>query len=309
MFKTKNHIGIDFSTVNTRIYIHNKGIIYDEPTTMCHKKDTNKIITGFEAKDYASNNDDVLLVNPLLEAPNQDLIKYCVSIIKKLKVKVFSLNIYVLSFSIELNEEEQQKLVKACKLRKKDQIYFIDPLILSAIGNDIDITSNSKKLIVNIGASTSSAAIIAENQISIHETLPVDGKFLDFSIVKYLKLKHNLDISFDEANEIKIKLVDLSGKVNKKILIQGIEIDSNELRPIIGENIDRLCQSLKLLLDVLSTSTLESIRETGMFLIGGTSSINGIDKYIKEKLNIKVNVGPNPLNGLIEGMIKTFKNL
>ena len=58
-----------------------------------------------------------------------------------------------------------------------------------------------------------------------------------------------------------------------KILIQGIEIDSNELRPIIGENIDRLCQSLKLLLDVLSTSTLESIKETGMFLIGGTSSI------------------------------------
>ena len=35
-------------------------------------------------------------------------------------------------------------------------------------------------------------AIIAENQISIHETLPVDGKFLDFSIVKYLKLSITL---------------------------------------------------------------------------------------------------------------------
>lgn len=309
MLNYKNHIGIDFSHTNTKIYLHNKGVIYDEPTLMYFPIEVDKIIIGNQAKQDALEDTNINLINPLKDALFIDLVKYCVEVVKKVKRKFYTRNIIIFSFPFDLNDEEEILITKAIKTKRKDKVLFLEPTILEALGNNIDISSSSKSFIVNFNETNSVAAIISNNTINIREKLTVDGRYLDFSILKYVKMHYDIDISLDEAKKVRNDVADLSDRVNKKISINDTEIKSSEIRPILKDNIDRLCLDLLALIDIFSQPTFDAIKDKGIYLIGDSASILSLAPYIENKLRMPVNLCQNFNNGLIDGMVQLFKNL
>jgi rod shape-determining protein MreB len=140
----------------------------------------------------------------------------------------------------------------------------------------------------------------------ISNAIRVGGDEFDESILKYVKLVHNLMIGESTAEDIKIKIGNVYAEgETKKIEIRGRdaisglpktqEIDSNEVREALQEPVSQIIEEVKKTLEQTPPELASDIVERGIVLTGGGALLKGLSKLVAQQTGVPVIIAENPL--------------
>ena len=318
-------IGIDLGTANILIYVKNDGIVLNEPSVVAIEKDTKRPLAFGEKASLmlGKTPGKYVAIKPMKDGVIADfeitlmMLSYFVN-----KVKGFGFRKprIIICCPTETTEVEKNALREAAERLGAKKVYLEEEPKVAAIGSGLDISKPSGNMIIDIGGGTTDIAILSLGDIVISKSLKIAGNTFDNDIKDYIKEKYKLLIGDRTSQSIKHEIGTVykddkkkSMKVKGRDLVTGlpktITITSDEVRVALKNNIEKIIEATKIVLEETPPELSADIVENGIMLTGGGSLIRGIDKLFSERLTVPVVISSNPLTSVVEGTGIMLENL
>jgi rod shape-determining protein MreB len=212
-----------------------------------------------------------------------------------------------------ITQVEKKAVIEAALMSGVRAVHLIEEPMAAAIGANIPVHKAEGNMIIDIGGGTSDVAIISLSAIAFGESVRVAGDAIDESIVRYLRLQHNLNVGILEGERIKTEigtaypvLEKLSAEVKGLSVETGIPtsitISDEEIRGAIQEPILTIISIIMKALEKAPPELSADIHSNGIYLSGGGALIRGLDKLIEEQTSLKVYKPIDPLLGIVTGI-------
>ena len=310
-------IGIDLGTANILIYVKGEGIVLNEPSVVAIEKDTKRPLAFGEQASlmFGKTPGKYVAIKPMKDGVIADfeitlmMLNYFVN-----KVKGFGFRKprIIICCPTDTTQVEKNALREAAERLGAKKVFLEEEPKVAAIGSGIDISKPSGNMIIDIGGGTTDIAVLSLGDIVISKSLKIAGNVFDNDIRDFIKDKYKLLVGDRTASCIKHEIGTVykdekkkSMKVKGRDLITGlpktITITSDEVMHALKNNIEKLIEATKNVLEETPPELSADIMEHGIMLTGGGSLIRGIDKLFSEKLEVSVSISANPLTSVVEG--------
>lgn len=310
-------IGIDLGSSRTRVFVEKKGIVLDEASVAAYNVAQSRIIAvGDEAYAMLGKTPDsieaeyplsggVIAQSLLAEDMVNILLKHvCTSKIVMPRV--------VASIPGDITEVEKRAVVNAISSFGVRRVFLIENTKVAAMGAGADIMGAHGTMVANLGAGISSAAILSLGGLSVNKTIKTGGNDMDEDIVKYIRKKYSLVIGRPMAEKCKNTIGCLYESEEEKIFrvkgrdaISGlprfVDVSSSEIMDVIMEPAIEIVTLIKDVLEEAPPELVGDVYSDGIILTGGLANIDGFDKLVAERTDIKVTVAENPEDCVIKG--------
>lgn len=175
-------------------------------------------------------------------------------------------------------------------------------------------------MIIDIGGGTTDVAVISLGGSVVSTSLKVAGDKFDEAIVKYIKRRHNIMIGEMTAEELKInigcaypKIQDTEMEIRGRDLVTGlpktISIHSSEMLEALIEPAMEIVEAVHSVLEKTPPELAADISDKGIYMTGGGSLLNGLDKLIQEKTGINIMIAQDAVSCVALGTGKALNNL
>jgi rod shape-determining protein MreB and related proteins len=317
---TNNDIGIDLGTSNVLISVSGKGIVLTEPSVVAVEKNTGSVLAvGSEAyKMIGKTPSNIVAIRPLQNGVISDydttekMLNYFISkVLDKKGMKKFFMPRIMVCVPTGVTGVEKIAVEDAVRNTGAREVYTIEEPIAAAIGAGVDISSPNGSMVIDIGGGTADIAIISLGGAVISESIKIGGDKFDAAIVNYMKKQHNFLIGERTAEKIKIEIGTAYGVEEKYMNVSGInlvtrfpdkiQISSLEIKDAIEKCTQQILLATCSVLEKTPPELASDICETGIIMTGGGSLLNGLDKRIQEKTNIKVRIAEDALLCVAKG--------
>ena len=311
-------IGIDLGTANVLIYIKGKGIVLNEPSVVVVDTETKKVIAvGQEAYEMLGRTPGkIKAIKPMKDGVIADfeLTEIMLNMfLQKIKArKLFSKPRILICCPTNITQVEKNAIIEAAERTGARKVYIAEEPRVAAIGAGMDISKPSASMVLDIGGGTTDIAVLSLNGIASSSSIKVAGNDMDQEIIKYIREKYKLIIGEKTAEEIKINFANIY-KPNKKEkyevrgrnLLTGlpatIEINQEETKEALQDNIKKIIKATKQVLEQTSPELSADIVDKGVIITGGGSMLNGLSEVLEEELTIPVLTTQTPLTCVAEG--------
>ena len=141
--------------------------------------------------------------------------------------------------------------------------------------------------------------------------IPFGGNDFDHTIQNYIRKKYNFVIGLKTAEQIKMKLIaavpkeetiTVTGRDLLKGLPREVTVRSTEIIPLVIDIFEKLANDIRSLLEHTPPEISHEILHNGIYLTGGTSQIEGMDRYLANQIKIRVNAAQNAQKTVAEGI-------
>ena len=318
-------IGIDLGTANILIYVKGEGIVLNEPSVVAIEIETKKPLAFGEkaALMFGKTPGKYLAIKPMKDGVIADfditllMLNYFVN---KVKGMGFRKPNIIICCPTETTGVEKNALREAAERLGAKRVYLEEEPKVAAIGSGLDISKPNGNMIIDIGGGTTDIAILSLGDIVISKSLKIAGNVFDNDIKDYIKDKYKLLIGDRTSQNIKHEIGTVykeekkkSMKVKGRDLLTGlpktITICSDEVMQALKNNMEKIVEATKQVLEETPPEIAADIMENGIMLTGGGSLIRGIDKLLHEKLEVPVTISTNPLTSVVEGTGIMLNNL
>ena len=319
-------IGIDLGTVNTLVFIPQKGIVLNEPTVVALSSDAKTVLAvGVEAQTMVGRTpENIIAKKPMRDGVIADyriteaMLKYFIQ--KSLgRFQLIRPEVLV-TVPSGSSSTERRAVIDATINAGARAAYIVKEPVLAAIGANIPINSASGNLIMSVGGGTTEVAVISLGGIVTSHSRRVGGNKLDQSIIDYLKRRHNLAIGERTAERIKIEIgsalpvkeelyVGVRGRDIITGLPRNITIGTNEIVEAISEKLKEIIQAVKLVLAQTPPELSADIMDKGIILAGGTSLLKNFDELIIKATGVLAYVAEEPLFCVAKGAGLVLENI
>lgn len=322
-------IGIDLGTSSTKIYVKEMGLIDEVPTVIAlNRRNRTLIAIGEEAKKMIGRNPYyVEVIRPVLRGVVthfDEALIFLEEVLEKVKRSYFSFwgNILVIGVPLDLTEVQKKGVIDVGYGTGAKEVYLIEEPVAAALGANLDIEEAKGVLICDIGGGTTDIALISMGGVVLGKSIRIGGDTFNESIISYLKSKFGLLIGEGQAEESKIRIGSiLQNKPGQNFLLKGRDIltglpkellfNSQHLRESIVENLEEIALTLKDIINLTPPDLLGDISQTGIYLSGGGSLIEGIDSFLERETKLKINLVEEPKFSVVRGIgkiLEDFKN-
>ena len=318
-------IGIDLGTANILIYVKGEGIVLNEPSVVAIEKDTKRPLAFGEKASlmFGKTPGKYEAIKPMKDGVIADfditllMLNYFVN---KVKGMGFRKPNIIICCPTETTGIEKNALREAAERLGAKKVFIEEEPKVAAIGSGLDISKPTGNMIIDIGGGTTDIAILSLGDIVISKSLKIAGNSFDNDIKDYIKDKYKLLIGDRTACNIKHEIGTVykeekkrSMKVKGRDLLTGlpktITINSDEIEGALKNNINKIIEATKLVLEETPPELSADIMENGIMLTGGGALIRGIDKLFSSKLEVPVTISSNPLTSVVEGTGVMLNNL
>ncbi len=327
LVKIMKDIGIDLGTANVLIYIKGEGIILNEPSVVALEKDTKKPL-AFGNDAYlmlGKTPGKYLAIKPMKDGVIADfditlmMLNYFVN-----KVKGFGFRKprIIICCPTDTTKVEKNAIREAAERLGAKKVFLEEEPKVAAIGSGLDISKPLGNMIIDIGGGTTDIAVLSLGDIVKSKSLKIAGNSFDNDIKDFIKDKHKLLIGERTAEKIKKEIGTVvitekdkkkSYKVKGRDLISGlpktINISSDEVLLALKNDIDKIIEASKNVLEETPPELSADIMENGIMLTGGGSLINGMEELFSKKLEVKTHISSNPLTSVAEGTGMLLENI
>ena len=197
---------------------------------------------------------------------------------------------------------------------------MIEEPIAAAIGAGIDISKACGNMIVDIGGGTTDIAVISLGGSVVSSSIKIAGDKFDEAIIKYIKKKHNIIIGERTAEELKVNIgcvypkiqdveMDIRGRDLATGLPRTITIHSSEMLEALIEPAMMIVDAVHSVFEKTPPELAADISDRGIYMTGGGSLIDGLDKLLEEKTGISVMIARDPVSCVALGTGKALDNL
>ena len=311
-------IGIDLGTANVLIYIKGKGIVLNEPSVVVVDTETKKVIAvGQEAYEMLGRTPGkIKAIKPMKDGVIADfeLTEIMLNMfLQKIKArKLFSKPRILICCPTNITQVEKNAIIEAAERTGARKVYIAEEPRVAAIGAGMDISKPSASMVLDIGGGTTDIAVLSLNGIASSSSIKVAGNDMDQEIIKYIREKYKQLNGEKTAEEIKINYANIY-KPNKKEkyevrgrnLLTGlpatIEINQEETKEALQDNIKKIIKATKQVLEQTSPELSADIVDKGVIITGGGSMLNGLSEVLEEELTIPVLTTQTPITCVAEG--------
>ena len=325
MFFFGQDIGIDLGTATVIAYIKGKGIVLREPSVVAVDNNTGDVLAvGQEAiRMLGRTPGNIIATRPLKDGVISDytvtekMLKYFIN--KICGKSIFAPRIMICIPS-QVTEVEKKAVIDAASQAGARKVYLIEEPIAAAIGAGIDISKPCGNMIVDIGGGTTDIAVISLGGSVVSTSIKVAGDKFDKAVVKYIKKKHNVIIGDRTAEELKVNIgcvypkiqdveMDIRGRDLGTGLPKTLTISSSEMMEALIEPAMMIVDAVHSVLEKTPPELAADISDKGIYMTGGGSLLDGLDKLLKEKTGINVMIAQDTVSCVALGTGKALDNL
>ena len=316
----RNAYGFDIGTSNIKIYMKEKERFLNEKNIIAIANKKEIFAFGdeaFEMHEKAPDNIQVSFpVHSGVIADCDNMQNLFIEFIKKIsrEHKKITPADYYIAVPTGITEVEKRaflELARDYRVHSK-KVYMINKPIADAIGAGIDVSNAQGVMVVNIGADTTEISVISLGGIVISKAVKFAGNRLDEAIISAVKREYNLVIGRKTAEYIKCELGSAIRQEEKAVGVYGRHfatglptrcmISSNIVYECLIDFINQIVDNIKSILEHTPPELSADIIDTGIYLTGGSSSIQGLADLINNETDLHVICAKNPAECVVNGI-------
>ncbi|MCG6982321.1 MAG: rod shape-determining protein [Deltaproteobacteria bacterium] len=322
-------LAIDLGTANTLVYVKGRGIVLSEPSVVAVRKDgrgTNKVLAvGKEAKMMLGRTPgNIVAIRPMKDGVIADF-EITETMLRHFIRKVHNRRSLIRPRIIVcvpsgITQVEKRAVRESAESAGAREVFLIEEPMAAAIGAGLPITEPTSNMVLDIGGGTTEVAVISLAGIVYSKSVRVGGDKMDEAILQHIKRKYNLLIGERTAELIKTTIGNaFAGDKVERMQIKGrdlvsgipkiIEIDSDEVRESISEQIETIVETVKIALEQTPPELAADIVDRGIVLTGGGALLQNLDKLLREETGLPITITEDPLSTVVLGSGKALDNL
>jgi rod shape-determining protein MreB len=207
------YIAIDLGSVNTLVYVKDKGIVIREPTlaVVDSSRRERVLYVGEEAGYHLGRTrDSAEVVHPIVNGTIADfdtakvMIRYFIR--KAIGTNYLIKPKVLVSVPSGLPALSKRAVVEAVQVAGAKKIYLVEKALAAAIGSGLPVYEPIGSMVVDVGGGTTDTAIVSMGGMVVSQSVDVGGQRMDESIVSYLKTYSSMLIGDRTAEQVKIDL-------------------------------------------------------------------------------------------------------
>ncbi|HSX00859.1 MAG TPA: rod shape-determining protein [Candidatus Saccharimonas sp.] len=318
-------IAIDLGTANILVFVPKRGIVINEPSVVAID-DQNKIVAiGADAKEMLGRTpDNITASRPLRDGVIADY-RITSSMIRHYIAKVgggfrLSKPDVMVCVPAGATSTERRAVIDATLAAGARAAYIIREPVAAAIGAGIPIASAAGNMVVDIGGGTTEIAILSLGGVVAQHSIRVGGNRFDSSIADYIRRTYGLAVGDRTAELIKqqigtalMRTRDRTMEIRGRDIIQGlpktITIRANEISGAIQDELERIVQAIRVVLEQTPPELSSDIIDRGMVLTGGGALLQNLDKMLTQVTGVPCVVAEEPLLCVVRGTGIALDNL
>lgn len=322
-------LAIDLGTANTLVYVKGKGIVLSEPSVVAVRKDgrgTNKVLAvGKEAKMMLGRTPgNIVAIRPMKDGVIADF-EITETMLRHFIRKVHNRRSLIRPRIIVcvpsgITQVEKRAVRESAESAGAREVFLIEEPMAAAIGAGLPITEPTSNMVLDIGGGTTEVAVISLAGIVYSKSVRVGGDKMDEAILQQIKRKYNLLIGERTAELIKTTIGNAfaGGQADKmqikgRDLVSGIpkilEIDSDEVRESITEQVETILETVKMALEQTPPELAADIVDRGIVLTGGGALLKNLDMLLREETGLPITITEDPLSTVVLGSGKALDSL
>jgi rod shape-determining protein MreB and related proteins len=317
-------MAIDMGTASTIIAVKGRDIVLDEPSLVAVNELTEEIVAyGQEAADMQGREGrDVIVIAPLtggVVADFERTKKMLAHFVKKSKSGGSQVATQaVMSMLSEVTHVEQRALLNAAEESHIGKVFMMEEGLAAAFGAGVSPKDKRASAVVDIGASTTNIAVIAKGNVIHSRAERIGSHEINAALANHVRRHRGLQIGEETTERLKTDFASaiLPSDLAKSITVRGrdvqtgspgaVEVTMGEIYPVIEAIIRRVAQIVTDTLTELRPEVAADIYDRGVILTGGGALLNGLDQYLREKVNLPILVSDEPRYATVRGLLKMF---
>jgi rod shape-determining protein MreB len=325
-----NDLAIDLGTANTLVYVKGKGIVLSEPSVVAVRKNdrdhrTRVLAVGRDAKMMLGRTPgNIIAIRPMKDGVIADF-EITEAMLRHFIRKVHNRRSLIrpriiICVPSGITPVEKRAVRESAESAGAREVYLIEEPMAAAIGAGLPITEPICNMVVDIGGGTSEVAVISLAGIVYSKSVRVGGDKMDEAILQYIKRTYNLLIGERTAEIIKttignaypgteIESMDVKGRDLVTGIPKIINVNSDEIRQAIQEQIDSIVAAVKTALEQTPPELAADIVDRGIYLTGGGALLKNLDTLLHQETGLPIKIADDPLSTVVMGSGKALDNL
>lgn len=306
-------IGIDMGTSNIKVFVKDRGVVFNEPAVVALDKENSEVVAvGNAARNMLKiNPDKIEAVRPVsggviadydvAEKTLQYFIEQACGRNWIIKPRI------MVCLPADATGVEEKAIRMSALQSGARQSFLIDRAIAAGIGVGVDIHGASGNLIIDIGGGTTDIAVIALDGTVCGRTLRIGGETFNDSIIKNILHDHSILIGESCAEAIKCAIgtaiitednkknsVKVTGTNTKTGKPRTITYTAKECNNALMEQLSVIVDAVNEVMEEISPELASDIIAKGLILTGGSSRLNNIAMLLRRKTQLHVSLAENP---------------
>ena len=325
-----NDLAIDLGTANTLVYVKGKGIVLSEPSVVAVRKNdrdhrTRVLAVGRDAKMMLGRTPgNIVAIRPMKDGVIADF-EITEAMLRHFIRKVHNRRSLIrpriiICVPSGITPVEKRAVRESAESAGAREVYLIEEPMAAAIGAGLPITEPICNMVVDIGGGTSEVAVISLAGIVYSKSVRVGGDKMDEAILQYVKRTYNLLIGERTSEIIKttignaypgneVESMDVKGRDLVTGIPKIINVNSDEIRQAIQEQIDSIVAAVKTALEQTPPELAADIVDRGIYLTGGGALLKNLDTLLHQETGLPIKIADDPLSTVVMGSGKALDNL
>jgi rod shape-determining protein MreB len=325
-----NDLAIDLGTANTLVYVKGKGIVLSEPSVVAVRKNdrdhrSRVLAVGRDAKMMLGRTPgNIVAIRPMKDGVIADF-EITEAMLRHFIRKVHNRRSLIrpriiICVPSGITPVEKRAVRESAESAGAREVYLIEEPMAAAIGAGLPITEPICNMVVDIGGGTSEVAVISLAGIVYSKSVRVGGDKMDEAILAYIKRTYNLLIGERTSEIIKttignaypgseMETMDVKGRDLVTGIPKIINVNSDEVRRAIQEQIDTIVATVKGALEQTPPELAADIVDRGIYLTGGGALLKNLDILLHQETGLPIKIADDPLSTVVMGCGKALDNL
>ena len=316
---SNNIFGIDIGTSNLRIYNQADNSVFMEKNMIAIENKKTLLAYGDSAYDmYEKAPQSIVASFPVINGVIADinnmqtLIEYFISDLSKGGIKPADYFVAVPTDVTEVEKRAFYDLIRDASI-KAHKIYIVEKAVADGLGLGVDVKHAQGVKVVNVGYSTTEVSILSLGGIVLSRLIKTSGFAFIEDIRNAVRKDFNLFIGEKSAERVLMSLNELVENKEEAVcygrdIVSGLPVEKHIPTDVIDMSMrtsfGSIADCVKQILERTPPELGADIYRHGIYLTGGASQAHNLAEYIADSTGIKVNVGEDPINSVVDGLAK-----
>ncbi len=321
---TKNIFGVDLGTSAVKIYSLRKKRTMVEKNMIGIRNRSQVIAVGDDAFEmFEKNPPNIRVDRPIVNGKIADVDEVEMMLrvlLRRTDRRVGAKPILYFSVPVNMSELEKRAYYAICYngTLRNPKVFLVDKPICDAVALGIPLTRTKGSMILSIGAQSSKMSVIANEQIMISNDIAIGGQGLNSAICEEVRRTKNLLIGTRTARRLKAVLGRLDYHQDEARRVFGIdtlsglpreEVITSELVSRVIEQEMRKCgETVRTFLERTPPQITTHVKDEGIYLVGGTARIPGLDRFLSKIIGCRVNLGNDYELTTVKGLAEIIQH-
>jgi rod shape-determining protein MreB len=219
-----------------------------------------------------------------------------------------------LGLSYGVNNTQRKALEDVVYRAGVRRVHLLDQAIAAAVGAGLEVTRPVGGLLVDVGAGTTTVAVLSMGGVVVSRSAPVGGDAVDAAIRTLLRQDHGLLVGDRQAETVKIEIAaafpgaasgDLApvyGRDAATGLPRTVHVCAEDVRLALAGPLASIIEAVMGALEDCPPELAGDLVDTGLVLTGGGSLLPGLDTLLQEETGIPVRRADRPRASVVLGV-------